>query len=115
MQQLETRLAELAGTDQDGMRVATADNFSYVDPVDQSVSSGQGIRILFENGSRIVFRLSGTGTRGATLRVYMETYESDQNRLQLETAEVMRPFAALADRLAGIEALTGRSAPTVIT
>ncbi|MEJ2309540.1 MAG: alpha-D-glucose phosphate-specific phosphoglucomutase [Gammaproteobacteria bacterium] len=115
MRGLEARLPELVGSDQGGMRVVTADNFSYEDPVDHSVSSGQGIRILFENGSRIVFRLSGTGTRGATLRVYMETYESEEDRLRLETAEVMRPFVELADELAGIEALTGRSEPSVIT
>jgi phosphoglucomutase len=115
MHGLEGRLPELVGSDQGGMRVVTADNFSYEDPVDHSISSGQGIRILFENGSRIVFRLSGTGTRGATLRVYMETYESEEDRLRLETAEVMRPFVELADELAGIEALTGRSEPSVIT
>ena len=93
----------------------TADNFSYTDPVDHSTSSRQGIRVLFENGSRIVFRLSGTGTRGATLRVYMETYASDGERLHLETADVMRPFVDIACELAEIEQRTGRSAPTVIT
>jgi phosphoglucomutase len=115
MRDLESGLPALAGTSLGGMQVTRADNFSYVDPVDQSTSSRQGIRILFDNGSRIVFRLSGTGTRGATLRVYMETYESDPDRLGLETADVMQPFVRIAGELAGIEQRTGRSEPTVIT
>ncbi len=115
MENLESRLPGLVGSHLGGMPVMTADNFSYTDPVDHSTSSRQGIRVLFENGSRIVFRLSGTGTRGATLRVYMETYASDGERLHLETADVMRPFVDIACELAEIEQRTGRSVPTVIT
>ncbi len=115
MQDLESRLADLEGTSHGGMRVSMADNFSYTDPVDHSTSSGQGIRVLFENGSRIVFRLSGTGTSGATLRVYMETYENDPQRQHRDTAEVMQPFVEIASELAGIEQRTGRTEPTVIT
>jgi phosphoglucomutase len=115
MDNLESRLPGLPGSSLGDMLVTTADNFSYTDPVDHSTSSRQGIRILFDNGSRIVFRLSGTGTQGATLRVYMETYESDLQLLHLETAEIMHPFVEIACELAEIEQRTGRSAPTVIT
>ena len=112
---LQAQLPKLPGTELDGYSVDYADNFSYTDPVDGSVSENQGIRIGFTDGSRIVYRLSGTGTEGATLRVYLEAYEPDPEKQQRETAGVMQPLADIAIRLAEIAQRTGRDAPTVIT
>ena len=115
MEQLRKQLPSLVNTMLDGRQVILADDFSYTDPVDGSVSDQQGIRILFEDGSRVVYRLSGTGTEGATLRVYLEYFEPDTGKQLLDTAEVMQPFVDIATSLAKIEELTGRSEPTVIT
>jgi phosphoglucomutase len=115
MQHLTENLATLPGQAFGEFTVEYADNFSYTDPVDGSVSANQGIRIGFTDGSRIVFRLSGTGTEGATLRVYLECYEADPERQDRETAVVMEPLVAIAREVAEIEARTGRSEPTVIT
>jgi len=115
MQALRDRLPTLAGSELDGRQVSLADDFAYTDPVDGSRSDRQGIRIGFADGSRIVFRLSGTGTQGATLRVYLEQFESDPGRHQLATAAVMQPLVASANRLARIAEVTGRQAPDVIT
>ena len=98
-----------------GSTVARADDFSYRDPVDGSLSSGQGIRILFDDASRIVFRLSGTGTEGATLRVYLERFEPDAHQHGLETQVALAGLIGLAEQLAGITVRTGRTHPTVIT
>jgi len=95
--------------------VSSADDFAYQDPVDHSRASHQGIRILFEDGSRIVYRLSGTGTAGATLRVYIERFEPDPARHGLETGAALAELVALARELAEIEARTGRRKPSVIT
>ena len=92
-----------------------ADDFAYTDPVDGSVSQKQGIRIGFTDGSRIVFRLSGTGTKGATLRVYIESYEPDANKHGVETQEALSPLIQLAEEIAQIKQFTGRDKPTVIT
>ncbi|MFT3803103.1 MAG: alpha-D-glucose phosphate-specific phosphoglucomutase [Burkholderiaceae bacterium] len=97
------------------LTVASADDFAYTDPVDQSVSRAQGIRIGFADGSRIVFRLSGTGTEGATLRVYLERFEADPARHGTETQQALAGLIEVADQLAGIRARTGRAQPTVIT
>ena len=115
MTQLQSRLADLPGSTLDGYSVDYADNFAYTDPVDGSVSENQGIRIGFTDGSRIVFRLSGTGTEGATLRVYLEAYEPDPEKQDRETAAVMQPLVKIAIRIAEIESRTGRAEPTVIT
>ena len=115
MAHLRASLATLPGQAIDGAAIASADDFSYTDPVDGSVSSGQGIRIGLANGSRVVFRLSGTGTEGATLRVYLERFEPDAAGHGIETQQALAPLIALADRLAGIRERTGRTAPTVIT
>jgi phosphoglucomutase len=115
MTRLQARLANLPGSTLDGYSVDYADNFAYTDPVDGSVSENQGIRIGFTDGSRIVYRLSGTGTAGATLRVYLEAYEPDQERQDRETATVMKPLVGIATGLAEIESRTGRREPTVIT
>jgi phosphoglucomutase len=115
MQHLQARLGDLPGSVMDGYTVDYADNFAYTDPVDGSVSENQGIRIGFTDGSRIVFRLSGTGTAGATLRLYLEAFEPDPQQQQRETAAVMQPLVDIATRLAEIEPRTGRREPSVIT
>ena len=106
--ELRAKLASLPGTSVRGMKVADADDFAYHDPVDGSVSKNQGIRVLFEGGSRVVFRLSGTGTSGATLRVYIERYEPDTARHDLDTQEALADLIAAADEIAGIRSHTGR-------
>ncbi len=115
MDGLTSRLAKLPGTKLGDLTIASADNFTYHDPVDGSVSANQGVRILFEGGSRIVFRLSGTGTSGATLRVYIERYEPDASRHGMETQAALADLILAADQLAGIKANTGRDRPSVIT
>ena len=95
--------------------IAVADDFAYTDPVDQSTSQHQGIRLLFTNGSRIVVRLSGTGTKGATLRVYYEFYEPDGMKYDQEPQVVLRPLFRIAEEVAGIAARTGREQPDVTT
>jgi len=115
MQHLRDSLAGLQGKSLGGYAVATADDFAYTDPVDGSVSTKQGIRVIFADGSRIVYRLSGTGTEGATLRVYIERYEPDAAKHGLDPQVALADLIALAGELAGIKARTGREAPTVIT
>jgi phosphoglucomutase len=95
--------------------VAFCDDFSYTDPIDGSVSSKQGIRIGFTDDSRIVFRLSGTGTEGATLRLYVESYEPNIAKHSLDTQEALKELIEIADQIAQIKVLTGRDRPTVIT
>ena len=112
---LRNRLAALPGQAVAGLTIAAADDFAYLDPVDGSESAHQGIRVLFEGGSRAVFRLSGTGTSGATLRVYLERFEPDPARHGLATAEALAEVIAAAEALAGIRARTGRTQPDVIT
>lgn len=115
MTALRRTLDSLPGRSLGGRRVEIADDFAYTDPVDSSVSARQGIRILFEDGARIVYRLSGTGTEGATLRVYIESFEPDPARHDQDTQEVLAGLIAVAGDLAGIKERTGRAAPTVIT
>ena len=95
--------------------IVTADDFSYRDPVDQSFTEGQGIRLVFANGARIIYRLSGTGTAGATLRVYIEKYEADVSQHNVETQTALSALIAQASNIAEIQSRTGRTAPTVIT
>jgi phosphoglucomutase len=109
------QLGRVAGTTLGGRRVATADEFSYHDPVDGSVSERQGLRILFDDGARLVYRLSGTGTEGATLRIYVEAFESDPGRQDEDAQRSLAPLVELALRLSELGERTGRSAPTVIT
>ncbi|MER9420007.1 alpha-D-glucose phosphate-specific phosphoglucomutase [Mesorhizobium sp. M0306] len=113
--ELRAKLGSLPGTSVRGMTIASADDFAYHDPVDGSVSKNQGIRALFEGGSRVVFRLSGTGTSGATLRLYVERYEPDNSRHDLDTQEALADLIAAADDIAGIRSHTGRAKPSVIT
>lgn len=112
---LRAKLASLPGTGVQGMKIASADDFAYNDPVDGSVSRNQGIRILFEGGSRVVFRLSGTGTSGATLRVYIERFEPDPARHGLDTQKALADLIQAAEDIAGIRSHTGRDKPSVIT
>jgi phosphoglucomutase len=112
---LRERLPWLAGERPGDLMVEHADDFSYHDPVDGSVSEHQGIRILFEGGARVVYRLSGTGTEGATLRVYLETYEPDPAKHDRDTQTALQPLIRIADQLAAIGERTGRAAPSVIT
>jgi phosphoglucomutase len=115
MEHLRGSLDQLKGREFSSLRVSYCDDFSYTDPVDRSVSARQGIRIGFEDGSRIVFRLSGTGTAGATLRVYIERYEADASKHDLDTQKALAPLIVLAEELAQIKQRTGRTMPTVIT
>lgn len=115
MKELGAKLASLPGTTVRGLTVEKADDFSYHDPVDGSVSEHQGIRVMFRGGARVVFRLSGTGTSGATLRVYMEHYEPDAARHGIDTQEALADLIAAADEIAGIRRHTGRDRPSVIT
>ena len=115
MRELRASLGGLGGGVIGDLVIETADEFSYHDPVDGSVSENQGVRILFEGGSRVVFRLSGTGTSGATLRVYLERFDGNPATMFGETQAALADIIAAADELAGIARHTGRNAPDVIT
>jgi phosphoglucomutase len=115
MAELTSALSGLAGRSFGSLRVAAADSFSYQDPVDGSATHNQGIRVLFEGGSRVVFRLSGTGTEGATLRVYLERYEPPEGRLDEQTSTMLTGLVEAAEAIAGIARHTGRKAPDVVT
>ncbi len=112
---LRGSLAGLPGRRVEGMTVSAADDFAYTDPVDGSVSTQQGVRVLFDDGTRIVYRLSGTGTEGATLRVYLERYAAGPAGLDLDAQVALAPVIRAAHALAGIVAHTGRTDPDVIT
>ena len=115
MSDFEAKTASLVGQTLAGRTVAYADNFSYTDPVDKSVSNNQGLRIGFDDGARIILRLSGTGTEGATLRVYIESYENNADKIHQETQSALQDLIAITDVLAEITIRTGRTEPTVIT
>lgn len=115
MQDLEVKIIGLAGQILAGRRVEVADNFTYLDPIDGSASRNQGLRLCFSDGARIVYRLSGTGTVGATLRIYIEAYEADADKQDQDTQQTLAPLIELANQLAEIDSRTGRTAPTVIT
>jgi phosphoglucomutase len=115
MAALTARLPMLPGYAVAGLTVASADSFSYTDPVDGSISHNQGLRILFEGGSRVVFRLSGTGTQGATLRVYLERYEPADGQINGDTTAMLQTIADAAENIAAITHHTGRTAPDVVT
>jgi len=115
MVHLKERFAELPGKAFGDYRVKFCDDFSYTDPIDGSLSKGQGLRIVMDDGSRIVFRLSGTGTEGATLRIYLEAFEADLARQRADAQEALAPLIAIADELSQLKQRTGREKPTVIT
>jgi phosphoglucomutase len=105
----------MKGTSLGGMEVNFADMFEYNDPVDGSVSKNQGIRICFTDNSRIIFRLSGTGVAGATIRMYLEKYEPADGNLEQAAFDVVKPLAEIALEVSQLPAVTGRDAPSVIT
>lgn len=115
MANLRAKLPDLKGQALGRYSVEYADDFSYTDPVDGSISQKQGVRIGFTDGSRIVFRLSGTGTQGATLRVYLESYESNPAKHDADPQDALADLIAIADEVAQIRELTGMEQPTVIT
>jgi phosphoglucomutase len=115
MEKLKAQLPSLKGKKMLSYEIDDADDFSYTDPIDKSVSEHQGIRIHFKDGSRVVFRLSGTGTHGATLRVYLERLELDSAKQDFETQQALGDLIKIADELAQIKSITGREKPTVIT
>ena len=115
MSRVRDQLATLPGTTVAGRRVRTADDFAYRDPVDASVSEHQGLRIIFDDGARIIYRLSGTGTSGATLRVYIESVEPDAGHHDLDAQVALRALIEASLQLSGLRDLTGRAEPTVIT
>jgi len=102
-----------------GFELATVDEFCYTDPIDGSVSQHQGVRLLFADGSRVIFRLSGTGSVGATVRMYIEKYtapaDDDEAALAMETADALASLISLGLQLSQVQEFTGREAPTVIT
>jgi phosphoglucomutase len=115
MAALRAKLPHLVGRTLGDYTVALADDFVYTDPVDHSVATHQGVRIVMEDGSRIVFRLSGTGTEGATVRLYLERYEADPSRHDQDTQQALAGLVAIADGLSDLKQRTGRTHPSVIT
>ncbi len=112
---LKNKLTSIVGQNVAGLTVTAADDFEYADPIDHSISKAQGMRIRFQHGGRIVFRLSGTGTQGATLRVYLECYCTEPGSFNQDPQQVLAPLIEAADEIAGIQHHTGRLRPDVIT
>jgi phosphoglucomutase len=115
MAELRAALPTLPGRSLGPLTLEAADDFTYRDPVDGTTSSNQGVRLLFGGGARIVLRLSGTGTSGATLRVYLEHYEPPNGRLDEQTSAVLADLAKALEAIVGITRHTGRSKPDVVT
>jgi len=115
MTKLTDQLSSLPGMDVAGLTIEAANSFSYTDPVDGSESHNQGLRVMFEGGSRAVLRLSGTGTEGATIRVYLERYEPADGTLDIETQAALAPIVAAVEAITDLKATTGRAAPDVMT
>ena len=112
---LEAMLPDLIGQSFAGRQIANADNFSYVDPIDSSVTKGQGLRILLDDGSRVVVRLSGTGTKGATIRIYLESYVPSSGDLAMDPQLALADMISAINQLAELQQRTGMERPTVIT
>jgi phosphoglucomutase len=115
MQHLRAQLPNLVGYTQNGYQVQLADDFHYHDPIDHSLTENQGIRLLFTDGSRIVFRLSGTGTAGATLRVYLEQYRADPAQHSIPVQEALAGLIQIAFHVAAIKEFTGMEQATIVT
>lgn len=115
MADLRAKLIALRGRDFAGLEVVDADDFSYADPVDGSVTAGQGLRVIFKQNARVVFRLSGTGTVGATLRVYLERFEDNPTAMARDPQEALAAVIAAAEEIAEIRMRLGRDAPDVRT
>merc|ERR1712157_439707 len=111
MQKMADKSGTLVGQEFGGMKMKINDVFEYNDPVDGSVSKNQGVRIVFEDNSRIIFRLSGTGVAGATVRLYLEQYEPASGNLGKHQFEVVKPLAAIALQISQLEKFTGRNEP----
>jgi len=115
LQTVRNQFATLPGQSLAGRLVSACDDFSYRDPIDGSVSSNQGVRVLFADGSRIIFRLSGTGTSGATIRLYLESFEKDSARQNMDAQDALADMIEAANNISKLKALSGRERPTVIT
>ncbi len=115
MDTVRGKLADLPGQSFPAGTVSSADEFAYDDPVDSSRSEGQGLRVRFDTGARVVFRLSGTGTEGATIRVYLEAYEGDAPKVAGDPEEALSAVIASAETISNLRAITGRSGPDVTT
>jgi phosphoglucomutase len=115
MATLEDKFDKLIGQNFHGESVSKADSFAYTDPVDGSVSKNQGLRVEFESGSRFVIRLSGTGTVGATLRLYLEKYATPNDDLQEDTQNALKKLASIADQIGHIKSILERDYPSVIS
>ena len=115
LQNVRDKFSTLPGQSLAGRVVGSCDDFAYTDPVDGSISENQGVRVLFKDGSRLIFRLSGTGTCGATVRLYLESYEADAEKQGLDAQDALAEMIVAADDISGLKALTGRDKPTVIT
>merc|ERR1719473_2263709 len=111
---MSDKLGTLSGEEKGGMKVKINDVFEYLDPVDGSVSKNQGIRFIFEDGSRIIFRLSGTGVAGATIRLYLEKYCAPDGNLGEHQFDVVKPLAKVALEISKLKEYVDRDAPTVI-
>ena len=112
---LESQLTKVVGQQFMGRTISVADNFTYLDPIDSSVSANQGIRFLFEDGARIIFRKSGTGTSGATIRLYVEHFEADNAKFDHETQEVLSDLLETAETIGQVKLQTGKEIADVIT
>jgi len=115
IQHIKGQFERLPGQIFGAYKVKTCDDFSYHDSIDGSVSNNQGIRILFDDGSRIVFRLSGTGTEGATLRIYLEAFDPNTSNHHLDAQVALAEMIKIALQISQLKEKTGRDAPTVIT
>jgi phosphoglucomutase len=115
MSHLQGNFSLFSGTSYGKYTIKFCDDFSYTDPVDGSISNKQGVRILFTDGSRIIFRLSGTGTEGATLRIYLEAYDADVAHHRQDAQQVLTELIQIALQLSELIKRTGRIQPTVIT
>lgn len=115
MARLESQLATLPGTTLHDETITAADSFTYVDPIDGSIATNQGLRVMFESGARFVMRLSGTGTAGATLRLYLEAYEPKDGVHNADLIERLGPIATIADELTGLRKTVERDAPSVVS
>merc|ERR1712139_675178 len=115
MEAMKSKQGTLVGKTYGGMTMKINDMFEYTDPVDGSISKNQGIRFIFEDNSRIIFRLSGTGVAGATVRLYLEKFEPATGDLGQHQFDVVKPLAEIAFQLSNLKEYTGRDAPTVIT
>jgi len=115
MEAMSAKSGKLVGQSFGGMKMKINDMFEFTDPIDDSVSKNQGIRFIFEDNSRIIFRLSGTGVAGATVRLYLEKYVAPDGDLGMHAFDVVKNLADVAEQLSGLKAATGRDKPTVIT